>query len=61
MSLSTLFNFADVARQRVSGMFATPESFRLNQSPLGAVLQPQAPLTVDSLRRRSNLSLAQLG
>jgi len=37
---------ADVARRRVSGLFATPDSFRLNQSPLGAIHLPQAPTTV---------------
>jgi len=27
-------------------MLATPDSFRLNQSPLGAIRLPQAPATV---------------
>jgi len=40
MSLSTLVEVADVAQRRVSGLFATPDSFRLNQNPLGAVLPP---------------------
>jgi len=52
MSLSTKEFFADVARQRVLGLFATPGSFRLNQSPLGAIHQPQAPTVVDTLRYR---------
>jgi len=43
---------ADVARQRVFGLFATPVSFRLTQSPLGAFHLPQA-LTI-----RRALSLA---
>jgi len=46
MSLSTLFIYADIARQRVFGLFATPVSFRLTQSPLGAYHLPQAPTTV---------------
>jgi len=52
--------FADVAQRRVSGLFATPDPFRLNQSPLGAVHLPQAPTSVGRLRRRRGLSVAQV-
>jgi len=52
MSLSTLFIVADVARQRVFGMFATPVSSRLTQSPLGAFHLPQALTSVVPSRRR---------
>jgi len=44
----TLRNFtADIARRRDSGMLATPDSFRLNQNPLGAIHLPQALTFVD--------------
>jgi hypothetical protein len=46
MSLSTLFIVADVARQRFSGLIATPVSSRLTQSPLGAFHLPQALISV---------------
>jgi len=52
MSLSTFFVFVDVARQRFSGMVATPVSFRLTQSPLGAIRLPQAPTSVGLPRHR---------
>jgi len=52
---------ADAARQRVLGLFATPDSFRLNQSPLGAVLQPQAPTTRRPTPLPESLSLIQVG
>jgi len=52
MSLSTLVCVADVAQRRVSGLFATPELFRLTQSPLGAIRLPQAPTSVGHLRCR---------
>jgi len=51
---------ADVARRRVSGLFATPDSFRLNQSPLGAVHLPQAPTSVGRTPLPEGLSLAQV-
>jgi hypothetical protein len=38
--------FADVAQRRVFGLFATPVSFRLTQSPLGATILPQALTSV---------------
>jgi len=60
MSLSTLVSIADIAQRRVYGLFATPVSFRLTQSPLGAVLLPQVPTSVVSSRRREKLSLAQV-
>jgi len=41
-------------------MFATPDSFRLNQSPLGAVLLPQAPTSVGHTPSPEGLSLAQV-
>lgn len=41
MGLSTI-GFAAVAQRRVFGLFATPDLFRPNQSPLGAGLLPQA-------------------
>ena len=41
-------------------MFATPVSFRLTQSPLGAVLLPQALTSVVPSRCRAELSLAQV-
>jgi hypothetical protein len=49
MSLSTLLPqsvVADIARRRNFGMLATPDSFRLNQNPLGAYHLPQALKTV---------------
>lgn len=52
MGLSTLVDFAAVAQRRVFGLFATPVSFRPTQSPLGAVLLPQALVPVGTLRRR---------
>jgi len=52
MSLSTLFLIADVARRRVSGLFATPDSFRLNQSPLGAFPPAPGSHSVETLRHR---------
>jgi len=52
---------ADVAQRRVSGLFATPDPFRLSQSPLGAFHLPQAPTSVDRLRHRRGLSLAWAG
>jgi len=61
MSLSTYVVVADVARWRVSGLFATPDSFRLNQSPLGAGLLPQAPTSVGHTPFPGGLSLAQAG
>jgi len=60
MSLSRLV-YADIAQRRFSGMFATPDSFRLNQSPLGAVLPPQAPTSVGHTPSPGGLSLAQAG
>jgi len=41
-------------------MFATPDSFRLNQSPLGAVHLPQAPTSVGHTPSPEGLSLAQV-
>jgi len=62
MSLSTLcIKVADVARRRDSGMLATPDSFRPNQSPLGAVLLPQALTTVGTFPSPERLSLARAG
>jgi len=52
---------ADVARRRVSGLFATPDSFRLNQSPLGAYHLPQAPTTVAHTSSPKGLSIARVG
>jgi hypothetical protein len=60
MSLSTLFYIAAVAQRRVYGLFATPVPFRLTQSPLGAVLLPQALTSVDPPRRQGELSLAKV-
>jgi len=37
---------ASAAWRRVYGLLATPDSFGLNQSPLGAIHLPQAPRTV---------------
>jgi len=59
MGLSTLLIIAAVAQRRISGMFATPVSFRLTQSPLGADLLPQAPRSVVPSRHREELSVAQ--
>jgi len=42
-------------------MFATPDPFRLNQSPLGAVLLPQAPSSVGHTPLPEGLSLARAG
>jgi len=42
-----------------SGLLATPVSFRLTQSPLGADLLPQAPTSVVSSRHRERLSLTR--
>jgi len=42
-------------------MLATPDSFRLNQSPLGAVLLPQALTTVGHIPSPESLSLAGVG
>jgi len=41
-------------------MLATPDPFRLDQNPLGANHLPQAPMSVDRLRHRRGLSLAQV-
>jgi len=60
MSLSTLFIYADIARPRVFGLFATPVSFRLTQSPLGAYHLPQAPKSVVPVPSPGGLSLAQV-
>jgi len=60
MSLSTLLIIAAVAQRRISGMFATPVSFRLTQGPLGADLLPQAPKPVVPSRHREGLSIAQV-
>jgi hypothetical protein len=46
MSLSTLVNSADIAQRRVYGLFATPDMFGPNQSPLSAVHLPQALVSV---------------
>jgi len=46
MSLSTLVNSADIAQRRVFGLFATPDMFGPNQSPLSAVHLPQALVSV---------------
>jgi len=61
MSLFTLVKFTDVAQRRFSGMIATPESFRLTQSPLGAVLLPQALESVGPSPSPEGLSLALVG
>jgi len=53
-------SIADVAQRRFSGLFATPDSFRLNQSPLGAVLLPQAPTPVGHTPLPEGLSLARV-
>jgi len=42
-------------------MLATPDSFRPNQSPLGAVLLPQALTTVGHIPSPESLSLAGVG
>jgi len=42
-------------------MSATPDPFRLNQSPLGAGLQPQAPNSVGRSPSPEGLSLARAG
>jgi len=39
-------------------MLATPDSFRLNQSPLGAIHLPQAPTTVGRTPSPEGLSCA---
>jgi len=46
MSLSTLVSSADIAQRRVFGLFATPDMFGPNQSPLSAVHLPQALVSV---------------
>jgi len=46
MSLSTLVYHRRRSAAASLGMLATPDSFRLNQSPLGAIHLPQAPTTV---------------
>jgi len=46
MSLSTLVISADIAQRRVFGLFATPDMFGPNQSPLSAVHLPQALVSV---------------
>jgi len=46
-----------MARQRVYGLFATPESFRLTQSPLGAGLLPQALIPVGHSPSPEGLSI----
>jgi hypothetical protein len=57
MSLSTLLNYAAVAQRRIYGLFATPESFRLAQSPLGADLLPQALISVGNTPSPEVLSI----
>jgi len=57
--LYVIVHFADVAQRRVFGLFATPVSFRLTQSPLGAVLLPQALTSVVPISSPRGLSLAQ--
>jgi len=49
---------AAVAQRRISGMLATPESFRLAQSPLGADLLPQALVSIGNTPSPEGLSLA---
>jgi len=61
MSLSTLVNYTDVAQWRVYGQSATPESFRLIQSPLDADLLLQAPKFVGQTSSPKRLSVAQVG
>jgi len=48
---------AAVAQRRNSGMLATPEPFRLAQSPLGADLLPQALISVGNTPSPEGLSL----
>jgi len=55
---SLRYSVADVARQRVFGMFATPESSRPTQSPLGAFHLPQALTSVAPPPSQGGLSLA---
>jgi hypothetical protein len=57
MSLSTLLIIAAVAQRRISGLFATPESFRLIQSPLGADLLPRALVSVGNTPSPEGLSV----
>jgi len=61
MGLSTLGLFAAVAQRRVSGLFATPDLFGPNQNPLGAVLLPQALVSVGPTPSPEGLSLALVG
>jgi len=42
-------------------MLATPDSFRLNQSPLGAYRLPQAPTTVGHAPLPEGLSITRVG
>jgi len=63
MSLSTRLPqrvVTTVAWRRDYGLLATPDSFRLNQNPLGAIRLPQALTSVGAIRRRRSLSLAGL-
>jgi len=63
MSLSTQLPqrvVATVAWRRDYGLLATPDSFRLNQNPLGANRLPQVPISVSTIRHRRHLSLAGL-
>jgi hypothetical protein len=57
MSLSTLLGYAAVAQRRIYGLFATPESFRLTQNPLGADLLPQALVSVGNTPSPEGLSI----
>jgi len=59
MSLSTLLCVRRRSTAASLGMLATPDSFRLNQSPLGAVLLPQAPITVGYIPSPEDLSLTR--
>jgi hypothetical protein len=55
MSLSTKLPqavVATVAWRRDYGLLATPDSFRLNQNPLGANRLPQALTSVGTIRHR---------
>jgi len=58
MSLSTLLIYAAVAQRRSYGLLATPEPFRLAQSPLGADLLPQALVSVGDTPSPEGLSIA---
>jgi len=54
-------SFTDIAQRRFSGMFATPDTFRPYQRPLGAVLLPQALVFVGRSPSPEGLSLVRVG